>query len=74
MILTVFSDVGFEMEPRISSTLLKFGIALLEGGNKKVQATIFHFFTTFPRSSTIFEKLYRSVNEQVEMIRIKGRN
>jgi hypothetical protein len=33
MILTVFSDEAFRMEPKICKALLIFGIALLQGGN-----------------------------------------
>jgi hypothetical protein len=74
MILTVFSDEAFRMEPKICKALLVFGIALLQGGNQIVQATAYNYFITFPRSSAIFEKLQRIVQVQIELLKLKGKD
>lgn len=70
MILTVIADIkNNPIEDEIFDYYLFFLINLLEGGNPKIQKTIFTYFTTIPASEYIFEKFHSVFSEQINELK-----
>lgn len=69
MILTIFSDQRFEMDPDLFKVFLNLGINLLNKGNLKVQETIYNYFISYPRSEVLFERFYHLINLQIKLLK-----
>lgn len=63
MVLTVLSS-SVSIDSEILLAYLNLLVALLEGGNNKVQKTIFNYFQTFSRSEVIFAKFHSIIASQ----------
>ena len=60
MFLSILSNSKvYPIEDELLDALLDFMITLLEGGNQRVQKTVFNYFSYFPISEILFEKFYR---------------
>ncbi|KAL4438749.1 hypothetical protein ABPG74_013422 [Tetrahymena malaccensis] len=71
MVLTLISDVKenpFE-DDQVILNLFNFLNKLLQGGNKKVQKTIYNFFVNHPKSEIIFQTFYTILLEHVEKLK-----
>ncbi|CAD8210359.1 unnamed protein product [Paramecium octaurelia] len=72
MILNIIADYKiYPFDDDFFNQLLSFGCKLLEGGNPKVQKTIFNYFSTYSRSENIFSKLNMVINDHIEELNIK---
>mgnify|MGYP000911866170 FL=1 len=70
MILSVLSDPNnLKIQEELLDTFLKFGIALMEGGNRKVQKTIYDYCVSFPRSEIMFKRLYTLIQNQIDKLK-----
>lgn len=73
MFLNLISDSKVNiLEDDLLKQLLSFMIQLLEGGNQKVQKTIFNFFTYYPKSENLFWKFHGIISEAVKTINEKN--
>ncbi|EWS73528.1 inositol-triphosphate type 1 protein (macronuclear) [Tetrahymena thermophila SB210] len=71
MVLTLISDIKenpFE-DDKVLLNLFNFMNKLLQGGNKKVQKTIYNFFINHPKSEIIFQTFYTILLEQIEKLK-----
>lgn len=69
MFLNLISDSKTNMlEDDLLNQLLSFMIKLLEGGNSKVQKTIYNFFTYYPKSEMLFWKFHGIITDSITMI------
>lgn len=69
MFLNLISDCKTNIiEDDLLNQLLSFMIKLLEGGNLKVQKTIYNFFIYYPKSETLFWKLHSIIIEAINFI------
>lgn len=69
MFLNLISDSkGNVLEDDLLNQLLSFMIKLLEGGNSKVQKTIYNFFTSYPKSEILFWKFHGIITESIIII------
>ncbi len=72
MLLNVIAESkNLSLSDDIFDHLLSFMIALLDGGNLSCQKTIFKYFTTIPSSEFFFEKIHKTIYEQIEVIKAK---
>jgi len=55
MILKILSSVKSDINNDLLYALLELGCALLDGGNKDVQATVYNYFTSNQISENMFE-------------------
>ena len=75
MILMVLSDwKNNPLDDEIFLNYLSFFTKLLEGGNKKIQKTVYEYFKTIPRSEFIFEKFFYVLSEQIDFLKQKNHN
>jgi len=71
MIILILSSTKHEnMVDELYLHFLILSSALLEGGNKKIQNSFYNFFTTFPKSELIFQKLYSIINNYTELLKL----
>lgn len=69
MFLNLSSDCKTNIiEDDLLNQLFSFMIKLLEGGNLRVQKTIYNFFTYYPKSETLFWKLHSIIIEATNFI------
>ena len=69
MFLNLISDSKVNtLEDDLLNQLLSFMIKLLEGGNSKVQKTIFNFFTYYPKSEKLFWKFHGIITDAIKNI------
>lgn len=72
MVLNVISESkNLSLSDDILDYLLSFMISLLEGGNLSCQKTIYKYFITIPSSEFFFEKIHKTIYEQIEYIKAK---
>lgn len=72
MILSVITDMkNNEISDDIFDGLLSFLIAMLEGGNQTIQKSVYNYFITIQSSEFVFEKFYRIINDQIEVMKAK---
>ena len=58
MILNILADhKTYPFDDDFLNQLLSFGCKLTEGGNSKVQKTIYNYFANLPKSESIFSKI-----------------
>jgi len=70
MFLNLISDSKVNiLEDDLLNQLLSFMIKLLEGGNSKVQKTIFNFFTYYDKSEKLFWKFHSIIAESIKSIK-----
>ena len=69
MIMSIMSDEKFKMNFELFSSLLNFGIKLLEGGNLMIQNKIHNYFISYPRSEMIFKRIYSLISNQMSTLR-----
>lgn len=70
MILSVFSDAKYPTIPdELFDVFLKFGITLLDGGNNKVQRTIYNYCISMPRSEFMFKRFYTFISNQIRELK-----
>jgi len=71
MIILILSSTKHEnMKDELYLHFLIFSSALLEGGNKKIQNSFYNYFTTYPKSEQIFQKLYSIINNFTEKLKL----
>lgn len=72
MLLNVFSDSQVHnMDDNLLYHYLEFGIALLNGGNLKVQKTIFNFCKAYQKTEVMFSRFYSIIQAQIETLQLK---
>ena len=69
MFLTVLSDSDDnKLKGELLLSYLDFGIVLLDGGNPKVQDSVYHYCMNYPQSEIMFTKFYKIIQDQVERL------
>lgn len=69
-ILSVLSDLNYlNMPDELLDTFLKFGITLLDGGNSKVQKTIYNHCLAVTRSEIMFKRFYTLIQDQITKLK-----
>ena len=72
MLLNVLSDSQVHnMDDILLYHYLEFGIALLDGGNLKVQKTIYNFCKAYQKTETMFSKFHTIIQQQIETMQSK---
>jgi hypothetical protein len=67
MILNILADhKSYPFDDEFLDQLLSFGCKLTEGGNHKVQKTIFSYFSNLSKSESIFSKINSIINGHID--------
>ena len=72
MILNIIADYkSYPFDDDFFNQLLSFGCKLLEGGNIKVQKTIFTYLANMTKSESILFKANSIINEHIDEIKLE---
>ncbi|EGR30673.1 MIR domain protein [Ichthyophthirius multifiliis] len=73
MVLYVISENHKNLDSEMLIQFLNFVNTLLEGGNVKVQKTLFEFYTTHQKSEVIFKRFNHIIRKQITIIEQKAK-
>lgn len=68
MVLTVLSENSKNLDMDLIEQFLLFINNLLEGGNHRVQVTIYEFFCNYSKSEVLFQKFNTIIRRQIDKI------
>jgi hypothetical protein len=67
MILNILADhKTYPFDDDFLDQLLSFGCKLTQGGNPKVQKTIYNYFANLQKSESIFSKINSIINAHID--------
>jgi hypothetical protein len=72
MVLYVLSENTKNLDGDLLIQFLKFSNSLLDGGNQRIQKTIYEFCISNQSSELIFKRFYDIIKKQIESIQQKA--
>jgi hypothetical protein len=73
MVLLVLSDFSKSLNQEMLLNLLLFANTLLEGGNQRVQKSIYDFFINIQKSEMIFACFASIIKKQINAIQARSK-
>ncbi|EAR98945.2 MIR domain protein (macronuclear) [Tetrahymena thermophila SB210] len=74
MTLYVISENHKNLDSELLSEFIKFLCTLLNGGNKRVQKTIYEFYISHQKSEMIFKRFDNIIRKQISSIELQAKN